>query len=161
MGAIGVVLLVAFVIVCVLAILLVLVQDQDNSGMGGMFGGGNSAAFGSHSATVLTKTTGVLVALFFIFALALAFINKKSSSSTDELNKAAVETNSISNTENKTGDWWKDEAKAPVQEEVKTESVVETTVNADATDVISQPVENKEAAAETVTNTTENNTASN
>ena len=45
MGAIGAVLLVAFVIICVLSVLLVLVQEPDNSGMGGMLGGGNSAAF--------------------------------------------------------------------------------------------------------------------
>ena len=65
MGAIGVILLVAFVIVCVLLVLLVLVQDENRGGMGGLLGGGQSIAFGAHSATVLTKATVVLTILFF------------------------------------------------------------------------------------------------
>lgn len=68
------VLLVAFVVICILLILLVLVQDQDNSGMGGLLGGGNSAAFGSHSASVLTKATVVFVVLFFVVTFAIAKI---------------------------------------------------------------------------------------
>ena len=76
MGIVRTVLLVAFVIVCVLLVLLVLIQREDSNGMGGVFGGGQSAAFGSHSASVLTKTTGVLAALFFIFAFSLALVNK-------------------------------------------------------------------------------------
>lgn len=77
MGAIGIVLLVAFVIVCVLLVLLVIVQDDGENGMGGLLGGRGTAAFGSHSASVLTKTTTVLVILFFVLALGLALINKK------------------------------------------------------------------------------------
>ena len=68
------VLLVAFVIICILLILLVLVQDQDNSGMGGLLGGGNSAAFGSHSASVLTKATVIFAILFFVVTFAIAKI---------------------------------------------------------------------------------------
>lgn len=75
MGVVKTILLVAFVIISVLLVLLVLVQNEDNSGMG-VFGGANSQAFGARSASVLTKTTGVLVALFFISAFALAFLNK-------------------------------------------------------------------------------------
>ena len=67
MGAIGVVLLVAFIVVCVLLILLVSIQDDGENGMGGIFGGRGSAAFGSHSASVLTKATAVFVVLFFVF----------------------------------------------------------------------------------------------
>ncbi|WP_062429236.1 preprotein translocase subunit SecG [Treponema endosymbiont of Eucomonympha sp.] len=75
MGFIGVILLVAFVIICVLLICLVMVQD-DGSGVGGIFGGSNSAAFGSRSGSVLTRTTYVFVALFFITTFALALLNK-------------------------------------------------------------------------------------
>ena len=57
MNTIGVILLVAFVIVCVLLVLLVLVQDDGQNGMGGLLGGRGTAAFGSHSASVLTKAT--------------------------------------------------------------------------------------------------------
>ena len=76
MGAIGVILLIAFVIICVLVVLVVLVQDEEE-GMGGLFGSRTSTAFGSHSATVLTKTTFVLVTLFFLTSFALALLNKK------------------------------------------------------------------------------------
>lgn len=77
MNVIQTVLLVAFVIVCILIVCLVLVQDDGQSGMGGLLGGRGTAAFGSHSASVLTKATGVFVALFFIITLALAVLNKK------------------------------------------------------------------------------------
>ena len=77
------VLLVAFVIICILLVLLVLVQDQDNSGMGGLLGGGNSAAFGSHSASVLTKATVVFVVLFFVVTFAIAKMLPTKSDSTD------------------------------------------------------------------------------
>ena len=69
---VNVLLTVAFVIVCVLLILLVLVQDDGQNGMGGIFGGRGTQAFGSHSASILTKTTRVLVILFFV----LAFLSK-------------------------------------------------------------------------------------
>ncbi|MCI7564731.1 MAG: preprotein translocase subunit SecG [Spirochaetia bacterium] len=73
---VNVLLTVVFVIVCVLLILLVLVQDDGQNGMGGIFGGRGTQAFGSHSASILTKTTRVLVILFFVLALVLAFLSK-------------------------------------------------------------------------------------
>ncbi|MBP3366806.1 MAG: preprotein translocase subunit SecG [Treponema sp.] len=76
MGVVKTVLLVAFVIICVLLILLVLVQNEDTNGMGSVFGGGQSAAFGARSASVLTKTTGVLAGLFFVIAFGLSLLNK-------------------------------------------------------------------------------------
>lgn len=76
MGVIGVILLVAFVIICILLICLVLVQNEDGAGLGGLFGGASSTAFGSRSGNVLTKTTYVLVALFFLASFGLAFMNK-------------------------------------------------------------------------------------
>lgn len=76
MGVVGTILLVVFVIVCILLILLVLVQNEDNNGMGSAFGGGNSAAFGAHQASVLTKATAVFVALFFVLAFTLGLLNR-------------------------------------------------------------------------------------
>ncbi len=76
MGAIGIILLVAFVIICILLVCIVLVQNEEGGGMGGLFGGGNSAAFGSRSGNVLTKTTYILVTLFFLSSFGLALINK-------------------------------------------------------------------------------------
>ena len=44
----------------------------------GLMGGRGTAAFGSHSASVLSKTTGVLVVLFFVISIGLAKINAPS-----------------------------------------------------------------------------------
>ena len=77
MSTVGLILLIAFVVVSVLLILLVLVQDDGKNGMGGLLGGRGTAAFGSHSASVLTKATAVFVVLFFVLAFFLALLNKK------------------------------------------------------------------------------------
>lgn len=87
MGVVKTILLVAFIIICILLILLVLVQNEDSDGMGGVFGG-NSAAFGAHSGSVLSKTTGVFVALFFVIVFALALVTKAPSEK-GGLNEAA------------------------------------------------------------------------
>ncbi len=76
MGIISVFLLVVFVLVCILIIALVLLQNEDGGGLGGLFAGGSNSAFGSRSASVLTKATYVMVTLFFVTAFLLAFINK-------------------------------------------------------------------------------------
>lgn len=77
MDIVKAILVVAFVIVCILLVLLVLIQNEDSNGMGSAFGGGASTAFGAHGASVLTKTTGVLVALFFVITIGIALINAK------------------------------------------------------------------------------------
>ena len=109
MGIVRTVLLVAFVIVCVLLVLLVLIQREDSNGMGGVFGGGQSAAFGSHSASVLTKTTGVLAALFFVFAFSLALVNKGRDKAGD-LGKTAAELQNEAGSaaESSSGSWLDD-----------------------------------------------------
>ena len=76
MGVIGIILLIAFVIICILLVGIVLIQRESGDGLGGLFGSGNSAAFGSRSQTVITKTTYVLTALFFVTTFVLAFLNK-------------------------------------------------------------------------------------
>lgn len=115
-----VVLLVAFVIICILLVLLVLVQDQDNGGMGGLLSGGNSAAFGSHSATILTKTTIVLAILFFAVTLCLAKVlpSKSKISDASLLEAAQAEGKVVEEVvpaENKTpasdSTWWQEEQK--------------------------------------------------
>jgi preprotein translocase subunit SecG len=116
MGAMSIVLLVAFVIICALLVLLVLIQDEDNSGMGGLLGGGNTAAFGSHSASVLTKATCVLVVLFLIAAFGLALLNKKPSAGSDLAATAAENGQKTSQSAQSVdkADWWK--ANTPSQE---------------------------------------------
>ncbi|MCL2381163.1 MAG: preprotein translocase subunit SecG [Treponema sp.] len=76
MGVLGVALLVFFVILAILLVLLVLVQNDEGSGMGGIFAGGSGSAFGSRSGNILTKTTTVLGSLFLIISLGLALMNR-------------------------------------------------------------------------------------
>jgi preprotein translocase subunit SecG len=106
MGAIGIILLVTFVIVCILLVLVILVQDDGSSGMGGLLGGRGTSAFGSHSASVLTRTTFILVVLFFILSLSLALLNKKPKLQRD---LAPVDTTAVEESapENQSADWWK------------------------------------------------------
>ena len=104
MGTVGVVLLVFFVIVCLLLVLLVSIQDDGENGMG-LLGGRGTAAFGSHSASVLTKTTFVLVFLFFALSLGLALVNKKPKLDKDLIPSTAVESTETT-TESGAGEWW-------------------------------------------------------
>jgi len=76
MLVISTVLLVFFVIVAVLLVLLVLVQNEEGDSLGGIFAGGSGSAFGSRSGNVLTRITTVLGALFLIFSLGLALLNR-------------------------------------------------------------------------------------
>lgn len=112
MSAIGIVLLVAFIIVCVLLVLLVVIQDNGENGMGGLMGGRGTAAFGSHSASVLTKATAVLVTLFFVLAIGLAIVNKKPKAK-ESLEATATEMQSTTQTseeatatETTDSNWW-------------------------------------------------------
>lgn len=76
MGVIGVILLIVFVIVCALLIFMVVIQDQEGEGLGGVFANAGNAAFGARSTSVVVRFTYVLGALFFIIAFALAILNK-------------------------------------------------------------------------------------
>ena len=124
MSAIGITLLVVFVIVSLLLVLLVLVQDDGQNGMGGLMGGRGTAAFGSHSASVLTKATAVLVFLFFGLALGLAIINKKPKLAEDLAPEAVITTTSEAESEESaaaeegSSDWWQS---SDAQSETKSE----------------------------------------
>jgi len=76
MGIISTVLLVFFVIVAILLVLLVLVQTEEGDGLGGIFAGSSSSAFGSRSGNVLTRATTVLGSAFLIISLGLALLNR-------------------------------------------------------------------------------------
>jgi preprotein translocase subunit SecG len=72
-----VIVLVLFVVVCVLLVGIVLIQSEEGGGMGGLFGGAGTQAFGSRSGNVITRTTYILVALFFVAAFGLALLNRE------------------------------------------------------------------------------------
>ncbi|WKC57641.1 preprotein translocase subunit SecG [Borrelia sp. P9F1] len=66
-----------FIVTSFMIILLVLFQDEQGDGIGGVFGGGSSSIFGAKSSNVAIKITGVFIALFFVFVVALSFVNTK------------------------------------------------------------------------------------
>ena len=108
MSILGIVLLIFFVIVAILLILLVLVQNEEGSGLGGIFAGGSSSAFGSRSGNVLTRATTVLGALFLIISLSLALVNRTPGA-------AGVEAVGRQLAPPATTDWWREDPAPPVQ----------------------------------------------
>jgi len=107
MVIISVILLVVFVISALLLMVLVLIQDEQGEGLGGLFGGGSSTPFGSRSGNVLTKLTSVLGAVFIITSLGLAWSNRTPESG-DVIGAARRQ----DSTAEKSVDWWKVEKQA-------------------------------------------------
>jgi len=112
MGVVGVILLVAFVIVCILLVAIVLIQNEEGDGLGGMFGGAAAQAFGAKSGNILTKTTYVLVTLFFVACLALALMNR--APSVKSLDGAVMESAEATGT----AEYWLDETPAAAPAEM-------------------------------------------
>lgn len=76
----GMVITGVYVVVCLLLVLIVLLQQGKGGDVAAAFGGGGGtqAAFGARSgATVLTRATTVLGALFMIGALVLAIMGQQ------------------------------------------------------------------------------------
>ncbi len=100
MAALSIILLVLFVIVSLLLIFLVAIQSEDNTGLGGIFGGNSETAFGGRSNKVVNKLTAYLLAAFIVLAILVAVLNKSSDDSILSTQKAAVATSSTESTEN-------------------------------------------------------------
>jgi preprotein translocase subunit SecG len=108
MGLLSIVLLVIFAIGAVLMILVIMLQDDQGEGIGGLFGGGSSSAFGSRSGNILTRFTTILAAIFIVGAFALAWLNR-TPESTDILEKARLE--QMQKTEE--SNWWVEQIQEP------------------------------------------------
>ena len=88
------------------------------NGMGSAFGGGSSAAFGARSGSVLKKTTGVLVVLFFVITFGLGFVNKASGK--DDLSATAAEVQGESKAaETESGSWLETELSGSTEQSVQ------------------------------------------
>jgi len=99
---------VIFAIAALLMILVIMLQDDQGEGIGGLFGGGSSSAFGSRSGNILTRFTSILGAIFIVGAFALAWLNR-TPESTDIVEKARLE--QMQETEN--SDWWVERIEEP------------------------------------------------
>ncbi len=81
LSIIGTFLLVIFAITAVLIIILVMLQDEQGEGFGGLFGGGGGGStFGATGGSVLAKATTILGVLFMVTALAVAMAYKSGES---------------------------------------------------------------------------------
>ncbi len=76
MGFLGILLLIIFIATSLLLVVMVMIQDDQSGGLGGIFGGSSSSSFGTRSGNILTRTTGILGAVFLASAFALAWVNK-------------------------------------------------------------------------------------
>ncbi len=64
---------VLFLILSVLMVILILLQSDKSAGMG-ILGGSSQSTFGSSTADIITKITGVMVAIFMLGSLGLAVL---------------------------------------------------------------------------------------
>ncbi len=90
MGIIIAIVSVIFLLLCVLLIVLILLQSDKSAGMG-ILGGSSQSAFGSSTADVITKATGIMIGLFMLGSLGLATLE---SARMDSLKKELLKTES-------------------------------------------------------------------
>ncbi len=77
MEILSILLIGVFVISALLIVVVVMIQDEGGEGLGGIFGGGGSGSqVGNRSGNILTKTTSVLGAVFFLTAFGVAWLNR-------------------------------------------------------------------------------------
>lgn len=81
------VLLVAYLLIVLAMIAVILLQRSEGGGLG-MGGGGNAFMTTRGSANVLTRTTGILAALFFVLAIGLTVVKTIDQGSTSILDSA-------------------------------------------------------------------------
>lgn len=86
------------ILVAIAIIGLVLMQHGKGADMGAAFGSGASGSlFGATgSANFLSRTTGILAAVFFTTSLALAYIGSNKPKTTGSLMQEAVQSQSVS-----------------------------------------------------------------
>lgn len=99
MAVLSVLLLILFCIVSVLLMGVILLQDEQGDGLGGIFGGSNNSSVGLQSGNILTRFTGILAVLFFVLSLSLMMVYTKSYSDSRVTDGVETEVNARSGTE--------------------------------------------------------------
>lgn len=102
MAVLSIILIVLFVIVSLLLLFICTIQDDNATGLGGIFGGGSDSTFGSGTSKFITKATTILAILFVVLALGVGLTNKISAS--DSVLDAAAATSETDST------WWQDDS---------------------------------------------------
>ena len=69
-------LIVVFVVSAVILTVIILLQDEQGEGVGGLFWGGSGSAFGPRTGNVLTKFTSIVAAIFLLSAFGVAWLNR-------------------------------------------------------------------------------------
>lgn len=91
MGVFGIIILVLFVLVSLLLVFVIAIQSEDSTGLGGVFGGSSDSVFGGRTNRVINKITALLIDLFFVLAILVAFVSRDTSVSSSSLvDKAAT-----------------------------------------------------------------------
>ena len=119
---------VIFIINCFFLILIILLQSGRSSGMN-LFGGGSQTPFGAGSADVLTKSTGVMAAIFLVLGLFIAYLETSQGSQVEELKQefAQQENASAPESDNETSN---DQAKIPTtQKKEGSETPIDSSSN--------------------------------
>src|SRR5512137_2568201 len=93
MGIVITIISVLFLLLCVLLVIVILLQSDKSAGMG-ILGGSSQSAFGSSTADVISKATGIMIALFMLGFLGLASLE---SSRTDSLKSELLKTEEAAN----------------------------------------------------------------
>ncbi|MBN1532184.1 MAG: preprotein translocase subunit SecG [Spirochaetes bacterium] len=76
MGVLLTITTVVFIILCILLVIVILLQSDKSAGVG-IMGGSSQSAFGSSTADVITKVTGVMIALFLLLSMAMAWLESQ------------------------------------------------------------------------------------
>lgn len=79
MNTVSLILLIIFGIIAVFLTIIVALQGDEDSGIGGIFGGNGGSLFGASTSKVIIKITAFLAALFLVLALTIAIVNKSGS----------------------------------------------------------------------------------
>ena len=84
-------LIILYAVICVLLVIVVMLQSGKAGNMG-LFGGGGSSSIGAQGGDIMTRITTVLGVIFFVLALAFAFLVAQDNTAS-RLDKAQLETN--------------------------------------------------------------------